>query len=231
MFNQIASMRYTSGGQVSLPLTIRGQQGAGKRYGSQHSRSVESVFAHFPGIKVVAAATPYDAKGPLISCIRDDNPCVFQSTRCSTSRVASFRPSMSPTRCPSGRPKLNARAKDLSIVSFSYCLLQALEAAEQLSKDHGIDCEVIDLRTIVPLDMPTVFASLQKTGRLLAVHESYANSGIGAEIVARFMRRLLSCCALRPGGWARRPYQFRSPSLSRTRCYLGNTRLRRPCWI
>jgi pyruvate dehydrogenase E1 component beta subunit len=185
IFNQIASMRYTSGGQVKLPLTIRGQQGAGKRYGSQHSRSVESVFAHFPGIKVVTAATPYDAKGLLISCIRDDNPCVFLEHKMLYFTRGEMPPAEESYTVPIGKADVKRQGADLTIVSFSYCLLEALEAAEELSRQHGIDCEVIDLRTIVPLDMPTVLASLQKTGRLLAVHESYASNGIGAEIVAR----------------------------------------------
>jgi acetoin:2,6-dichlorophenolindophenol oxidoreductase subunit beta len=185
IFNQIAAFRYMSGGQLKVPIVIRGQQGAGKRYGSQHSRSVESVFAHFPGIKVVTAATPYDAKGLLISAIQDDNPVVFLEHKMLYFTRGELPPADQPYTVPIGKAAVRRQGKDITIVSFSYCLLQALDAAEELAQEHGIDAEVIDLRSIVPLDMATVLDSVAKTGRLLAVHESYANDGIGAEIVAR----------------------------------------------
>ncbi|HEX9114788.1 MAG TPA: alpha-ketoacid dehydrogenase subunit beta [Anaerolineae bacterium] len=185
IFNQIAAMRYMSGGQVKVPVTIRGQQGAGKRYGSQHSRSVDSVFAHFPGIKVVTAATPYDAKGLLAACIRDDNPCVFLEHKMLYFTRGEVPPADQDYTIPIGKADIKRQGKDLTIATFSYSVLQALEAAAELEKEHGIDVEVIDLRSVVPLDMDTVLDSVAKTGRLLAVHESYANDGIGAEIVAR----------------------------------------------
>ena len=185
IFNQIAKMRYMSGGQVHVPLVIRGQQGGGKRYGSQHSQSVDGMYSHFPGIKVVAPSTPYDAKGLLIAAIRDNNPVVFLEHKLLYFTRGEVPPAGEEYVVPIGKAEVRREGTDLTIVSFSYSLLQALEAAEELSKEHGIEAEVIDLRTIVPMDMETVLDSLEKTGRLLAVHESYANSGIGAEIVAR----------------------------------------------
>ncbi len=185
IFNQIASMHYMSGGQVKAPITIRGQQGAGKRYGSQHSRSVDSVFAHFPGIKVVTAATPYDAKGLLAACIRDDNPCVFLEHKMLYFSRGDVPPADQEYTIPIGKADVKREGKDLTIATFSYCVLQALDAAADLEKEHGISVEVIDLRSLVPLDMDAILTSVAKTGRLLAVHESYANDGIGAEIVAR----------------------------------------------
>jgi acetoin:2,6-dichlorophenolindophenol oxidoreductase subunit beta len=185
IFNQIASMRYMSGGQVTVPVTIRGQMGAGKRYGSQHSRSVESVFAHFPGIKVVTASNAYDAKGLLIACIRDENPCVFLEHKMLYFTRGELPPADEAYTVPIGKAEVKRQGKDITIATFSYCVLQALDAAEELKKTHGIDCEIIDLRSIVPLDMATVLDSVAKTGRLLAVHESYAMNGVGAEIVAR----------------------------------------------
>jgi pyruvate dehydrogenase E1 component beta subunit len=185
IFNQIAKYSYMTGGLLNVPLVIRGQHGGGKRYGSQHSQCVDSLYAHFPGIKVVAPATPYDAKGLLKSAIRDDNPVVFLEHK-----MLYFTRGDAPSQdeeytVPIGVADVKREGTDLTIVTFSYCLLQALEAAEELSEKHGIDVEVVDLRSVEPMDMDTVLKSVAKTGRLLAVHESYANSGIGAEIVAR----------------------------------------------
>jgi acetoin:2,6-dichlorophenolindophenol oxidoreductase subunit beta len=185
IFNQIAKMRYMSGGQVQIPLVIRGQQGGGKRYGAQHSQSVESVFAHFPGIKVLAPSTPYDAKGLLASAIRDNNPVLFLEHKMLYFTTGDVPAADEEFLVPIGKADVKRPGKDLTLVTYSYCQLEAQEAATVLSQEHGIDVEIVDLRTIVPLDMETVLTSVQKTGRLLAVHESYANSGVGAEIVAR----------------------------------------------
>jgi len=185
IFNQAAKYHYMSGGLINVPLVIRGQQGGGKRYGSQHSQSVESVFAHFPGIKVLAPATPYDAKGLLISAIRDNNPVVFLEHKMLYFTKGELPEAGVDYSVPIGKADVKRPGKDLTIATFSYSLLQTLEAADELRHEHGLDIEVVDLRSIVPLDMETVLDSVQKTGRLLVVHESYANNGIGAEIVAR----------------------------------------------
>ncbi len=185
IFNQIAKYHYMTGGLVNIPLVIRGQQGAGKRYGSQHSQSVDSLYAHFPGIKVVAPATPYDAKGLLKSAIRDDNPVVFLEHKMLYFTRGEAPPADEEYTIPIGKADVKREGSDLTIATFSYCVLQALEAAEELSEKHGIEVEVVDLRSVEPLDIDTVLASVAKTGHLLAVHESYANSGIGAEIVAQ----------------------------------------------
>jgi acetoin:2,6-dichlorophenolindophenol oxidoreductase subunit beta len=185
IFNQIAKMTYMSGGQVHVPLVIRGQQGGGKRYGSQHSQSVDALYSHFPGIKVVAPSNPHDAKGLLTAAIRDNNPVVFLEHKLLYFTRGEVPPAGEDYVVPIGKAEVRREGKDLTIVSYSYCLLQALEAAEELSRDHGIEAEVVDLRSIVPMDMQTVLDSVEKTGRLLAVHESYANNGVGAEIVAR----------------------------------------------
>lgn len=185
IFNQAAKMHYMTGGLVNVPLVIRGQQGGGKQYGSQHSQSVESAFAQFPGIKVLAPATPFDAKGLLISAIRDPNPVVFLEHKQLYFTRGELPDADDPYTVPLGKADVKRPGKDLTLVTFSYMLLQALEAANELAQEQGIDVEVVDLRSIVPLDMETVLASVAKTGRLLAVHESQANCGIGAEIVAR----------------------------------------------
>ena len=185
IFNQAAKMHYMTGGLVNVPLVIRGQHGGGKRYGSQHSQSVESTFAQFPGIKVVVPSTPYDAKGLLVSAIRDDNPVLFLEHKMLYFTRGDVPEAEEEYTVPIGKADVKREGKDLTLVTFSYCLLQALEAAEELKAEQGIDIEVVDLRSIVPLDMETVLASVAKTGRLLAVHESQSNCGIGAEIVAR----------------------------------------------
>jgi pyruvate dehydrogenase E1 component beta subunit len=168
-----------------VPLVIRGQQGGGKRYGSQHSQSVESALAHFPGLKVVAPSTPYDAKGLLVAAIRDNNPVVFLEHKLLYFTKGEAPAAGDEYTVPLGQAIVRRPGKDLTIATFSFCVLEAVQAANELQKEYGIDVEVVDLRSIVPLDMETVLDSVQKTGRLLAVHESYANNGIGAEIVAR----------------------------------------------
>lgn len=185
ILNQAAKMHYMYGGLVQVPLVIRGQQGGGKRYGSQHSQSVDSALAHFPGLKVVAPSTPYDAKGLLVAAIRDNNPVVFLEHKLLYFTKGEAPPAGEEYIVPLGQAIVRRPGKDLTIATFSYCVLEAVQAAAELQKEYGIDVEVVDLRSIVPLDMETVLDSVQKTGRLLAVHESYANSGIGAEIVAR----------------------------------------------
>jgi pyruvate dehydrogenase E1 component beta subunit len=185
IFNQAAKMHYMTGGLLNVPLVIRGQHGGGKRYGSQHSQAVESAFAQFPGIKVVAPATPYDAKGLLISAIRDNNPTLFLEHKMLYFTRGDMPDADVEYTVPIGKADVKRPGKDITIAAFSYSLLQALEAAEELKMQHGIDAEIVDLRSITPLDMETVYESTAKTGRLLAVHESQSNCGIGAEIVAR----------------------------------------------
>lgn len=185
IFNQAAKMHYMTGGLVHVPLVIRGQHGGGKSYGSQHSQSVESVFSQFPGIKVLTPSTPYDAKGLLLAAIRDPNPVVFLEHKMLYNKAGELPDATEEYTVPMGKADVKREGSDLTLVSFHYCLFEALDAADELAKEQGINIEVIDLRTIVPLDMETVYASLAKTGRLLAVHESQANCGIGAEIVAR----------------------------------------------
>jgi acetoin:2,6-dichlorophenolindophenol oxidoreductase subunit beta len=185
IFNQAAKMHYMTGGLLKVPLVLRGQHGGGKGYGSQHSQAVESAFAHFPGIKVVTPATPYDAKGLLISAIRDPNPVVFLEHKLLYFTRGDLPDVGEEVIVPIGKADVKREGKDLTLVTFSYSLLEALEAAEELAQEHDLDIEVVDLRSIVPLDMETVYTSVEKTGRLLAVHESQSTCGIGAEVVAR----------------------------------------------
>ena len=185
IFNQAAKYSYMSGGLFNVPLVIRGQQGGGKSYGSQHSASIESTCAQFPGIKVVAPATPYDAKGLLVSAIRDDNPVLFLEHKMLYFTRGEMPDAKVEYTVPIGKADVKRAGSDLTLATFSYCLLEAIQAADELADEFGISIEVVDLRSIVPLDMETVLESVAKTGHLLAVHESQSNCGIGAEVVAR----------------------------------------------
>jgi pyruvate dehydrogenase E1 component beta subunit len=182
IINQAAKLRYMSGGQVSVPLVIRGQQGGGRGNGAQHSQSFESWLAQVPGLKVVAPATPKDAKGLLKSAIRDGNPVVVIEHKLLYNTKGEVPDG--PYTVPIGLAEVKRPGRDITVVSYSHTLLHTLAAAETLAQ-RGIEAEVIDLRTIAPLDMDTILRSLRSTGRLLVVHEAHSSCGLGAEIVAR----------------------------------------------
>ena len=179
MVNQMAKLRYMSGGQFPMPVTIRAQAGAGTAEAAQHSQSLEAWFMHVPGIKVVMPATVYDAKGLLKSAIRDNNPVVIIENR-----VLFYEFEEVPEGewiVPLGKADIARTGSDVTVVATGYTRRKALAAAEQL--DGEISVEVIDPRTIQPLDLETIVASVRKTGRLLIVHEAPTCCGVGAEIV------------------------------------------------
>ena len=180
--NQAAKLRYMSGGVVSVPIVIRAQQGGGRGNGAQHSQSFDSWFAQIPGLITVAPSTPADAKGLLKSAIRSDNPVVFLEHKLLYNTKGEVP--AGEHIVPIGKADVKRVGRDITIVTYSRTVLFALEAAEQLSRS-GIEAEVIDLRTIEPLDMDTILESIRGTVRLLVVHESHTNCGLGAEIIAR----------------------------------------------
>ena len=180
--NQAAKMRYMSGGTLSVPMVIRAQQGGGRGNGAQHSQSFESWFAQIPGLITVAPSTPADAKGLLKSAIRAGNPVMFIEHKLLYNTKGEVPDGEH--IIPIGKADVKRVGRDITIVSYSRTVLFALEAAEQLSR-QGIEAEVIDLRTIEPLDMDTILESIRGTVRLLVVHESHTNCGLGAEIIAR----------------------------------------------
>ncbi len=180
--NQAAKLRYMSGGTVSVPIVIRAQQGGGRGNGAQHSQSFESWLAQVPGLIIVAPSTPADAKGLLKSSIRAGNPVIFIEHKLLYNTKGEV-----PEEdyiIPIGKADIKRYGRDVTIVSYSRTSLFALEAAEKLAQ-QGIEAEVIDLRTIEPLDMDTILESIRGTGRLLVVHESHDNCGLGAEIIVR----------------------------------------------
>ena len=185
--NQVAKVRYMLGGQVTVPLVIRTQGGAGKSYAAQHSQSLEVWFAAIPGLKVVMPATPADAKGLLKSAVRSDDPVMFIEHKLLYGEKGPV-PADPEVLTPIGKANVVREGTDATIVSYSRQLLMSQEAAETLATE-GIECDVIDLRTIDPLDMDTVLASLEKTGRLVVVEEGHKSFGIGAEVSATVMER------------------------------------------
>ncbi|HEY3290539.1 MAG TPA: alpha-ketoacid dehydrogenase subunit beta [Anaerolineae bacterium] len=180
--NQAAKIHYMFGGQISVPMVIRTQQGTGRGAGAQHSQSLEAWFTHIPGLKVVAPATPLDAKGLLTASMRDDNPIIFIEHKGLYAMKGDVPEGTG--AIPIGKADIKRKGKDVTIVSYSYTLHLALAAAETLAKEN-IDAEVVDLRTLKPLDMDTVLESTAKTGRLVVAHEACLNGGVGAEIAAR----------------------------------------------
>ena len=180
--NQIAKLRYMLGGQVKVPLVIRTQGGAGKSYAAQHSQSLEAWFAHTPGLKVVMPSTPYDAKGLLKSSIREDNPIMFIEHKLLYNSKGEI-PNGDYT-IPIGKAEVKRKGNDITIATYSRMVFLALEAADILEKER-ISVEVIDLRTLSPLDINTILNSVRKTGHLLTVEEGNRNIGVGAEISSR----------------------------------------------
>jgi len=185
LVNHAAKLHYMSGGQLKIPLTVRVQCGISGAMGAHHSQSLEAWLAHVPGLKVVMPANSADAKGLLKSAIRDDNPVVFIEHRAlywTKGQVAE-----GDRLVPIGQAALLRPGERLTIVAFASMVGPALAAADALARD-GISAEVIDLRTISPLDVETIANSVKKTGRLIVVHEAVEQGGIGAEIVARVQR-------------------------------------------
>ncbi|MFH1616796.1 MAG: alpha-ketoacid dehydrogenase subunit beta [Planctomycetota bacterium] len=198
--NQVAKVRYMLGGQVKVPLVIRTQGGAGKSYASQHSQSLEVWFAHVPGLQVVMPATPADAKGLLKAAIRSDNPVLFIEHKLLYSNKGQV-PDETDYVLPIGKADVVRTGSDATIASYSRQLLMAQQAAEDLAKE-GLNCEVINLRTISPLDIDTILDSVERTGRLIVVEEGHKSFGVGAEISARIMEQgfdLLECPVARVG--------------------------------
>jgi len=177
--NNAAKIRYMSGGQISVPLVIRGPGSAAHQLGAQHSQSLEAWFCHVPGLKVIAPATPYDAKGLLKSAIRDDNPVIFIEAQMLYGTKGKV-PEEDVT-LPIGVGEVKREGTDVTIVSYSKMLLVALQAAEELAQ-HDIEAEVFDLRTLKPLDVESLCRSVQKTGRLVIVEEGWRFCGLGAQI-------------------------------------------------
>lgn len=182
--NQAAKMRYMFGGKAILPIVFRTQCGAGSGMAAQHSQSLEAWFNHIPGLIVVMPSTPYDAKGLLKTAIRDNNPVIYIEHKLLYSEKGEIPDEE--YLIPIGKADIKKKGKDVTIISYSRMIHFVLEAAREL-KEAGIDAEVIDLRSIKPLDEETIYQSITKTGRAVIVHEACKNGGVGGEIIARII--------------------------------------------
>ena len=183
--NNAAKIRYMFGNEANVPLVIRTPGGAGSQLTAQHSQSLEVWFANVPGLKVVAPATPHDAKGLLKSSIRDNDPVLFIETLAIYNTKGEV-PEGDYT-VPIGQAEIKREGSDISLISHSYMTLRCLEAAERLAEE-GISAEVVDLRSLRPLDMETVAASVNKTNRAVCVEEGWPTYGVTAELTARIQK-------------------------------------------
>ncbi len=180
--NQAAKFRYMLGGLPKVPVVFRGPQGGGIRMAAQHSQSLEAWFCHIPGLVVLAPSTPYDAKGLLTAAIRDDNPVIVCEHKLLYVQTKGPVPSI-PYAIPIGKADIKRPGRDVTIVATLAMVAPALRAAEQLARE-GIEAEVIDPRTLRPLDTETILESVKKTGRLVVAHEGWKKFGFGAEVAA-----------------------------------------------
>ena len=185
LINSAAKTRYMSGGQVEVAIVFRGPNGPAARVGAQHSQDFSSWYAHVPGLKVLAPSTAADAKGLLKAAIRDPNPVIFLENEILYG-VSSPVPKLDDYVLPIGRARVVRPGNDVTLVAWSIGMTYALKAADELAKAN-ISAEVIDLRTLKPMDSETVIESVKKTGRLVTVEEGWKQSGVGAEIAARVM--------------------------------------------
>ena len=186
LVNQMSKMKYMYGGKAVLPIVLRTTFGAGLSAAAQHAQSNEAMFMHVPGLKLVVPSTPYDARGLLVSSIEDKNPVLFFEHHCLYD-VAGEIPETDYT-IPLGVADIKRSGEDLTIIATGFMVHKSLEAAEELSKE-GISAEVVDPRTLNPLDVDTIIKSVQKTNNVLIVHEAPQTAGSGAEISALIMER------------------------------------------
>ncbi len=181
--NEAAKLHYMFGGQFVLPLVIRAVGGGGRQLGATHSQTPDAVFAHFPGLKVVAPGTPQDAKGLLKAAIRCDDPVMFIEH--ATLYQTRGEVQDGDFTIPIGKSIVQRPGSDITIVTYSKMLEISLKAADRLSKEAGIEVEIVDLRTLRPLDMEPVIESFKKTNRAVVVEEGWKSFGVGSEIVSR----------------------------------------------
>ena len=180
--NEAAKLRYMFGGQFTIPLVIRTPGGGGRQLGATHSQTPDAIFAHFPGLKVVAPGTPEDAKGMLKAAIRSDDPILFIE-HATLYQVRGEVPAGDYT-VPLGKSKIHRPGSDVTVVTYSKMLEVSIKAADQLSKE-GIEIEIVDLRSLRPLDMEPVLESFKKTNRAVIVEEGWRSYGVGSEVAAR----------------------------------------------
>ncbi|HEX6327253.1 MAG TPA: alpha-ketoacid dehydrogenase subunit beta [Jiangellaceae bacterium] len=191
IYNHMAKIHYESGGAVKVPMVLTTAVGGGYSDAAQHSQCLWGTFAHLPGMKVVIPSTPHDAKGLIISAIRDDNPVVYMFHKgvmglpwmAKNPRATDVVPE-EPYEVPIGKARIAREGSDITVVSVSLSLHHALDVADRLAADGGIEAEVVDLRSLKPLDRNAILTSVAKTGRLVVVDEDYLSYGLSGEVVA-----------------------------------------------
>jgi 2-oxoisovalerate dehydrogenase E1 component beta subunit len=183
MVSEVARMRYRTNGAFGLPMVIRTPFGGGVHGALYHSQSIEALYGHIPGIKVVVPATPYDATGLLRAAIEDPDPVLFLEHK-RTYRLIKGEVPDEPFEVPIGPADVKREGEDLTVIAYGLMLHQCLEAAARLEQEDGVSVEVVDVRTISPLDTETILASVRKTGKAMVVYEDNRTYGAGAEIVA-----------------------------------------------
>jgi pyruvate dehydrogenase E1 component beta subunit len=193
--NQASKFRYMFGGQTSVPIVLRASDGIRGSSGAQHSSSLEGMFCNVPGLKVVAPSNGNDAKGLLRAAIADPDPVIYLEHKKITGQRAPV--TEGDFTVPLGSAAVVREGTDLTVVSYSNMVNHALVAAEQMATEHGVSVEVIDLRSLIPLDLDTVARSAMKTGAVLAAHESWAVGGFGAEVLAQVREAVPQQSALR----------------------------------
>ncbi len=186
--NYVATARYRA--DLSTPMVVRGPAGGFVRGGPFHSQNPEAAFLHTPGLKIVCPATARDAKGLIKSAIRDDDPVLYFEHKYLYRRIKEVLPPEEEILTPIGQARLAREGRDLTIVTWSAMVWKSLEAAEQVEREDGLSVEVLDLRTLLPMDEAAIIASVRRTNRVLVVHEDTRTGGVGAEIIAR----INECC-------------------------------------
>jgi 2-oxoisovalerate dehydrogenase E1 component beta subunit len=202
LVSEAAKYRYRSGGEFSVPMVVRTPMGGGIRGGHYHSQSPESLFIHVSGLKVVCPSNPYDAKGLLLSAIRDDDPVIFFEPK-RVYRAAKMEVPDGDYSVPLTSAKVVREGEHVTVIAWGAMLYEAIDAAEQ-AQERGVSAEVIDLRTLWPVDIDTIVASVKRTGRVVVVHEAPRTCGFGAELVALVCEKAfmhLEAPPVRVTGW------------------------------
>ena len=181
--SELAKYRYRSGGHFTAPVVVRTPYGGGIKGGLYHSQSPETLFAHIAGLKVVIPSTPYDAKGLLLASIEDEDPVIFMEPK-RVYRAARGEVPEEAYTVPLGKANVVRAGDDVTLIAYGAMVHTALEAAAEAQREHGLEAEVIDVRSLVPLDVDTLVTSAKKTGRVVIVHEAPKTCGFGAELLA-----------------------------------------------
>ncbi len=181
--NQAAKLKYMFGGKAELPLTITTNGGAGLSAAAQHSQSLEAMLCHVPGLKVVMPSSPYDLKGLMVACVRDNNPTIIVKNKRMFGSTGPVPEEL--YEIPLGVANVVREGADITVVAYGRMVEESAKAAKRLSEEQGIECEIVDPRTVQPLDTETIVASAKKTNRIVVVHEAVRFGGLGAEIAAQ----------------------------------------------